>query len=276
VAESTTQNGVGCLQQLTPFHFGFSASDSMQGKGRDVCGPSSEQKLTEGQQQHLTSLMTADYNQRFGQQSDIINNMMRVYTPIVQAGPDQQGMGANELAALKTQAGEAVGNNYAKAGRSLNNQLAARGGGNEFLPSGADANLRGQLAEAGAAQQSSEDLAITRANYELGRQNWQHATAGLNALVGETNPTAYGQMASSSNQAAFGQATEIQKMENQKEADIAGGITSLAMGAATFGAGALGGVGGVKGFAGGLKALTGVSGGSGSSVYGMDNPEAVG
>lgn len=217
-----------------------------------MCGPSHAQETTFGNEQALSTLLAANYNQRFADQSQLISSLKDQLTPIVNAGPDQQGMGPQELAALNTQAGEAVGQNYAKATSALNNQLAVRGGGAGDVTSGAEGQLKAELASAGAQQASNESLAITKANYDLGRQKWQQATSGLNALVGETNPDNLGQLASGANQAAFGEATKIQQMKNQKEAAIMSGITSLAVDAATFGAGGIANLGAGESFGEGL------------------------
>lgn len=199
--------------------------------------------------------MSADFAERYGKQSAVLQNLNNMLTPIAEAGPDQQGFGANELAALNTQAGEGVGANYAKASQALNNTLAARGGGSEVLPTGASAALKGTLASSAANELSREQTGITEANYGQGRQNWQHATAGLSALANQYDPTSFGSGAQKGFDSSFGMADKISQENNQKEAEIAGGITSLAMDAATFGAGALGG-GGFD-LAGGLQALTG-------------------
>jgi len=114
-------------------------------KGSYICGPSGQETAIAGQQQDLSTLLSSDFSQRFSQQSGVLQNLNSMLTPIAQAGPDQQGFGAQELAALNTQAGEGVGANYSKATQALQNTLAARGGGSEVLPTGA----RGALQELG-------------------------------------------------------------------------------------------------------------------------------
>jgi hypothetical protein len=220
-----------------------------------MCGPSRQEKAIAGQQSNLAIMLSDHFNERFGMQSEVLKNLNDILTPIAEAGPDQQGFGKNELAALGTQAHEGVGRNYEKATRALQNTIAARGGGNVYLPTGARAALQGTLASSAASEMSQEELGITRANYAQGRQNWQQATSGLHALAGQYDPTAFSGQAQSGFSSAFSMADEIAKQQSQKEAAIAGGISSLAMGGASFGAGALGG-GGFD-FAGGLQALTG-------------------
>ena len=218
-----------------------------------MCGPSGAQENIAGQTASLASTLSANYNKNFAAQAGVLQNLNNIFTPIAQAGPDQQGFGPQELAALSTAAGEGVGTNYSKASQALNNQLAVRGGGSEALPTGARAALQGQLASAAANASSQAKLGIVKANYDTGRSQWQSATAGLNALANAYNPNAIAGEAGGTLNSAFGDATQIQNMKNQEQAEIAGGITSLAMDAATFGAGAFAG-GGFSG-AGGLKAL---------------------
>lgn len=218
-----------------------------------MCGPSNEEKAAQATQNSITSTLRANYNEYFSKQSGVLDKINGILTPIAQAGPDQQGIGPQELAALNTGAREGVGQNYGKATQALNNTLAARGGGNEFLPTGARAALQGSLASAAANESSRDQLNITKANYDIGRSNFNNATAGLNALAAGYNPTALGNQMSGSNEANFTMASKINQENNQMEADIVGGVTSLGMDALTFGAGAMGG----KGFAGGVKALSG-------------------
>lgn len=200
-----------------------------------MCGPSADQERIAGREDTFSSLLNSHYQKNFDAQSQILQQLTSMFTPIAQAGPDQQGFGPQELAALNTESGSGVGANYAKASQALNNTLAARGGGNEVLPTGSSAALRGQLASSAANELSQEQSAITRANYSQGRSNWSQATAGLNALAGEYNPEAIANSASSATQSAFGDATKVQEMKNQREMAIAGGITSLASGFLTGG-----------------------------------------
>jgi hypothetical protein len=220
-----------------------------------MCGPSEQEKSIQGRQTNLSLLLQDHFNERFGAQSQVLQNLNDILTPIAEAGPDQQGFGSQELAALNTQAGEGVGRNYAKAEQSLNTVLGSRGGGNEQLPTGSEGQLRAVLASQGANELSQEQLGITRANYAQGRQNWQQATGGLAALANQYDPTAFSGQAQKGFDSSFGMANTIAQQQGQMEGEIAGGIASLAMGGASFGAGALGG-GGFD-FAGGLQALTG-------------------
>lgn len=200
-----------------------------------MCGPSSQQEALAAQETDFSRTLQSHYAQNFGAQSQILQNLTNQFTPIAQAGPDQQGFGPQELAALNTQAGEQVAANYAKTQQSLNTVLGSRGGGNEFLPTGAEGQLRAALATSGAQEMSQEQLGITRANYAQGRQNWQEATGGLRALSQEYDPSAIANETTSATGQAFGEESQIQQMKNQKESAIAGGIAGLAGGFLTGG-----------------------------------------
>lgn len=200
-----------------------------------MCGASDQQKQIEGQTLSFSQLLSGNYAANYGAQSAILKNIGNILTPIAQAGPDQQGYGANELAALNTGAGETVGADYAKASQQLNNSLAARGGGSEVLPTGAEAALKGQLASAGANALSTKQTGITEANYEQGRQNWSNATAGLNALAQDYNPNAIAGEATQTASAAYGEAQQNAMQGFQQFTDIASGVSALA-GAASQGA----------------------------------------
>lgn len=223
-----------------------------------MCGPSHEQQILEGKQSSLSDLMMQSFRERFGQQSDLISKLQQsVYQPIVSAGPGQEGMTPQEKAAYQTDILNKTGANYQNAKRALQTTLSARGGGNVALPSGAEAQLQAVLASEAAGQTSANELQLTKENYALGRERYDRAVAGQQALLGQFNPTAYSSGAESGYGQAFGEATKIQDMRNQAEAEIAGGALSLGIDAATFGAGAMGG----GGFSGGMRALT--TGGSG-------------
>src|SRR5260370_41312260 len=99
-----------------------------------MCGPAPQDQRLAAQQTSLATTLAGNYNQYFANQSAVLGSLNSMLTPIAQAGPDQQGYGPRELAALNTATGEGIGADYAKASQALNTTLAARGGGNEFLP----------------------------------------------------------------------------------------------------------------------------------------------
>ncbi len=192
-----------------------------------MCGPSNQSQQLAGSAQSLAGIMSANYNQRFGDQSALLNSLSNVLTPISQAGPSQQGYSAGEQAVLNTQAINSAGAAAKNAAQATQGALAGRGG-SSGLQSGVDAQIIAGQKSASAGQLANAQLAIQNANYAQGNKNWQEANAGLNALSQQYNPAAFGAQASSANSNAFQEADTIQQEKNQKEAEIAGGITSLA------------------------------------------------
>jgi hypothetical protein len=231
-----------------------------------MCGPSSSETRISGQQESLANQLSADFASRFSDQSKLLQQLSSSISPIIQAGPNQQGFSAAENAALNTQAinssGAAARNARAAAGNFTAGQNNTSG-----LESGVTKQINASIDSSAANNLANEQLGITRANYDTGRQNY---FAGLNALQGVTsqyNPGEFSGQAQSGFDSSFKMADKIQQEKNQQEMTIASGITSLAMDAATFGMGGFGNLdttGGSTGgeqagnfFSGGLKALSG-------------------
>src|SRR4029077_7311854 len=170
----------------------------------------------------------------------------------VQNGKLLPGFSSATNAALNTQAIDTTAGNFRAAQQSANNANAGRGG-NSGLQPGTVGQENATIASNAASQLSSQQQQIQLANQQAAQQNTAMTLGGYQSLACLQNPEGFGSLASSANQGAFGEANQIAQQQNQKEADIAGGITGLAMDAATFGAGAIGG-GGLEG---GLSALSG-------------------
>jgi len=157
----------------------------------------------------------------------------------VEAGPSQQGFSPEELAAKNTQALNSTGANYSNAARAVQGQLSGRGG-DSGLESGIDQQIRGTLAGEAAGELSREQLGITDENFATGRKNFLNALSGESVLAKEFNPAEFSSQATNTLNSAFNESETIQKQQSAKEKAIAGGITSLATGALTFGMGGLG------------------------------------
>lgn len=196
-----------------------------------MCGPSSAQQSVASSESTFMGALMQNYNTNFAEQQSVLANLNQTLGPIVAAGPNQQGFSPQELAAQNTQAIDTTAGNYKNAAIGLNDQLAGRNDSGNLPESGVDQTLKEQLASSAAGQLSQEQLGITQANYATGRQNFESAVSGDEALAGIYNPNATGQLANQSNQNAFGEATQINQESNQEQADIFGGVESLATGA---------------------------------------------
>jgi hypothetical protein len=124
--------------------------------------------------------------------------------PILQAGPSQEGFAPAQRTAMETQNTENVATDYAQAQKATAQMLAARGGGNDLLPSSINANILAQNTNQAAAQRAQGQNLITQQNYAQGYQNWNTAANVLGSTAGLINPNAYSGAATS----AGGQASQ--------------------------------------------------------------------
>jgi len=231
-----------------------------------ACGPSGAEKSIAGKTSAFGSTLQNDFTSRFKGQSDTLDSLNRTLSPIVEAGPSQQGFSPEELAAKNTQALNTTGANYANAARAVQGKLFGRGG-DSGLESGIDQQIQGTLASEAAGQLSSEELGITNASYDTGRKNFLNALSGEQILAKEFDPTQYSSQATNTLNSAFSESETIQKQQSAKEKAIAGGVVGLATDALTFGMGGIGNLdtAGTSSsgeqfgnfFSGGLKALSG-------------------
>jgi hypothetical protein len=174
----------------------------------------------------------------------------------MQAGPNQTGFSAQEDAALNTNAIDTTGAAAANVERTIGNETAGRNDSGNLPESGVDQGLKENAASAAAGQTASEELGITEADYATGRANFNAATSAEEGVAGQYGSGASSTMsgANEANKNAFGEESEITQQQDQEEADIAGGVTSLAEAGLT---------GGMSLAAGGLSGFTG-SGADGS------------
>ena len=200
-------------------------------------GPSQQQQDIAAQQQQFYSTLTTNYKDVFNRQQAVLGDLTKAWTPILNAGENQYGLSAAEDAAERGQATNATAANYRNAAAAVGNQLATRGGGNTVLPSGTDAQILSQVAENAAAQESSQNLAITQRGYDIGRQNFNAAANVLGGVAGQYNPTGYAGQATGAGQAAFSSATtNYQEAQAASPWKMVGGILgSAAMDFATGG-----------------------------------------
>ena len=220
-------------------------------------GPSQSQQSIANSQQNFMNTLQNNYGQVFAGQQNILNSLQNAFNPIVAAGINQYGYSPAENAALNSEAVSGNAQQFSNATRSLNEQIAAQGGGNTVLPSGANTQLQANLAAQQAATSSQEQLGITTAGYEQGRQNFLAATGGLGGVAQQLNPTSYAGQATNAGNSAFSSATT-----NYNEGQVPwgaiggllGGVAGAALGnpsgllSSFGGGGGGGGGGGVSGF----------------------------
>jgi len=189
----------------------------------------------------------ASYNQNFGEQQGIFKSITDALSPILQGGPNQNGFSASENAALT---GKAI-NNAAIANRNAQVIAGSSVGGNTGVTTGGQKQLQSQIASNVGTNLASNENTINLENAQLGRQNFFNAEAGLAGVAGLENPTAYASQANNAGGQAFNEATTVQNMTNQEQADIGGAVAGLALAPFTGGM-SLGGLKGLMGGGGGF------------------------
>lgn len=200
-----------------------------------MCGPSSEEKQAQAGTAELAKSMAAAFNTRFAQQSQLLGSLNTAMSPIVAAGSSQQGMSAQELATLNTQAINSASAANRNAQMAAGNVLAGRGGGGTSgLISGPEQAIRAGISSDVANTLATNQLGITAENYAVGRENYNKAVAGELALSGEYNPQSFGQGATTAFGQSFGEASQINKESQAFGKDILNAGLAVAGGAGSF------------------------------------------
>ena len=197
----------------------------------------------------LAQEMSSDFGTRFSTQDAILKDLQQSVTPLVAAGPNQQGFNAPTLANLQTTNLNANAAAYRNAAMAVGGKEAGNASATG-LTSGIDKQINAGLASQAAASTAAGQNQIQAANYATGRQNYQAGLSVLGGVSSQENPEAFGSGANSALGQTFGEQNTINQLNNQATADIAGMITG---GVGDFTTGTEGG-GGLKG---GLTALLG-------------------
>ena len=213
-------------------------------------GASSQQTDLANSQQNFYNTMSANYSQQFANQNAILGTLQSSLNPIVQAGPDQFGFSKAETNNLNSQALQGTGQQYANASKSLGQQQAAQGGGNSYLPTGAQAQQQASLAAGAANQTSNQLMGVQQAGYQQGYNQYQSAVGQLGGVAGMYNPNGVASGANDAGGVANSEANQVAQMNNAASPwNLVGGILG---GAASVGLDAFtGGLGGTLGKAAG-------------------------
>jgi hypothetical protein len=147
-------------------------------------GASSQQKQISAAQDNYYNVLTQQAQEEFGLASGIFKQLTGVFSPILEAGINQQGFSKEELDTLNAQVVNQTGANYKNAASAVNEELAAQGGGNVRIGNGANDQVRERVAESAAQTASNEELQVQENNYATGRQNFLTAAGVLAGAPG--------------------------------------------------------------------------------------------
>lgn len=199
-----------------------------------MCGATSAQNNIQQQQLNNYNTATQQAQQVFGNSSSVFNDLVKTFSPVVAAGPSQQGYSPQELANLNSQAITNVGQSYKNEKQALGDSQAAQGGGRAVLPGGANIGTQDALAENAGNATASALSGITQAGYAQGNKNWTEAAAGLSGA-----PAVFGASTNSLNagtsagNAASNTANQIAQAANspwQAAIGALGGVAGAAAG----------------------------------------------
>lgn len=197
-------------------------------------GPSSTQQQLQTEQANFYSTLTQEYSTVFGETQGILSELTNTFEPILAKGPNQEGFSPEEKANLNTQAIEGTAQNFNQANTALNEKLAAEGGGDEFLPSGAKEQLNEELSASSSAEQSREESTILSEDYAAGKQQFDEAAAvlaGQEAGVGSAAANFAG-ATTGAGSSAEKTASDIASEENSWLTPVMGAVGGILGGAA--------------------------------------------
>ena len=198
-------------------------------------GPTSAQTELQQSESDFYKNQIAAYNTAYQNFSQIQSVLNAQFAPILAKGPGQWGYTPEETAAYNTQIAEGTGRNYDQAQRALQENIAAEGGagaGNVNVTSGTTDQLKEELAAQAAGEQSSEQLGVTTSGYALGRQRYDQAIQGEEALAAGWNPNAFSGSAVNAGNLASSEANTIAQQQNAMWGSVLGALGGVAGSAA--------------------------------------------
>lgn len=195
-----------------------------------MCGASQQQENLATSQSNFYNQLTSQYQTEFSQNQAILSNLTKTLTPIINAGPSQQGYSPEEIAALNAQATEGTAAGYRSTATAMNEQEAALGGGNSPITSAAQEQLQSTAMTNAENQLTNAKTGILQSGFQQGATNFANATGQLVGAVGGTeNPLsgAAGATTGAGSSAMTG-ATDVNNANNQWEG-LLGGLASSAL-----------------------------------------------
>lgn len=192
-----------------------------------MCGSTSQQDEMYASQSAFFKEMSDHYSVVFGKQQNILDQLTTAMEPFLKAGPSQTGFSTEERTALDTQATDAVAANYAKAKEALGDTIGARGG-DEFIPSGGDLQLQGELAASGAQEKSDLENKIITDDYKAGHENWEAAVNTLGGVASQQNANDTSRATTGAGSAAADTANEIAAASNSVWSAAIGAVGGVA------------------------------------------------
>lgn len=198
-------------------------------------GASSDETAINQQQQAFQTTLQNDYSQQFANQSNILSSLQNSLSPTVAAGPNQFGYSTAQTNALNSTAIQGAATASKQAQQQVQNQQAIAGGGNQYLPSGVNAQNNASVASNSANNLSNSLLNIQNSGYQQGNANYNNAVAGMGGVAQQYNPTGYAGATTSAGSSALSGASAINQQNTAASpwgtiGGLLGGATSSLLG----------------------------------------------
>lgn len=193
-----------------------------------MCGPSADQTTVQDDQMDLARQVMAQNTTVFGESQGILNSLNAAYDPILKAGASQTGFTDAENTSLNTEATEQTASNFAMAKKAMQENGAAQGGGNTFIPSGGAKSNEEALDATGAQTQSQLQNTILQNNYTTGRANFNTAAGVLGGEASTLNPVGTAGVATGAGADAATTANTIAQQSQSAWTSVLGAIGGVA------------------------------------------------
>lgn len=191
-----------------------------------MSGPSAQQVQLGDEQSQFYQQGMQESQSAFSEQQSLLAEMEKIYQPILNRGPNAEGFSDAEKENLDSQAEEGTASNYSKAAKAVGENIAA-GSGDNPLPSGSGEQLKEEVAQSAAGQESQEESQILGADYAEGEHQFEDAGNALANVSGQLNPVAYESGATGAGSAAETTEKDINAESNSWETAVLGAAGSL-------------------------------------------------
>jgi hypothetical protein len=174
-----------------------------------MSGPSASQENLESEQAAFYAQGIQQAETTFGEQQQLLSQIKGVYDPILAAGPSQEGFSAAEKSKLDAGVVDTTATNYKNAAKAVGESEAGLGGGDNPIPTGAQDELKEDVALSSGEEESREENQVDEADWQQGEHNFEDATAAEENVSGQYNPIGESTAATGAGNAASTTASAI-------------------------------------------------------------------
>jgi hypothetical protein len=196
------------------------------------CGPSSQETAIEASQQSFMTMLMNNYQTQFANQQEALGTLNKAFAPVLAAGPNASAWdmpgGAVAEAALTSTAINTTAAGARQAEQAVAGEGAGRGA-SSGIQTGIQKQINAVIASQATGQLGAQELGIQELGQQLGRQQYNMAVGGEQALAGAYEASAGGAMGGANTAAtsAYNMAETNAMAATQEFSAIAGGIGAM-------------------------------------------------